>query len=261
MVVWRKGPKKPARPYVAPPEVELPPVSHAVEDGLLIAKSWASLEVKNWIVVRALRDGADYDPEATAAAVRAELDRMAAEQEGYAERVGEERQAAFQKRGNAKHQHDYRAGDLSALSRRRSVYAGLADALVDARNNDEFVAELAETARERAWEDIARALEANLDRVAAEPVVDESYRRARAQRLRWLRDIDLARLIEDHVAEEKAARKAERSDKKSEKQRDKKSGQNPDAGASVNADPAGADAVDESAGKPVDRQAGRGAAR
>lgn len=208
MVGWRKGRRKLARPYVAPPEVEPPPVSHAVDDGLLIARSWAVVEVKNWIVVRALRDGEPYDPDATAAAVRFELGRMADEQAEYAERVGEERQAAFQRRGSARHQHDYRAGDLAALSRRRAVYSGLSEALAKARDDEAFVAELAEAARERAWEDIARAIEANLDRVADEPVVDDSYRRARAQRLRWLRDVDLARLIREHAEADAAAAKS-----------------------------------------------------
>ncbi|MBD8516226.1 hypothetical protein ITJ66_07625 [Plantibacter sp. VKM Ac-2885] len=195
MGVWRKSRRKPMKPYVAPPEVAPPPVEHAVEEGLLIARSWTVVEVTNWIIERALRDGASYDAEATQAAVRRELGRMADEQEEYADLAREARQTAFQRRGSARHQHDYRAGDLSALSRRREVYSGLAAELRRVSKDEEFVAAIAESARERAWGDLERAIQAKLDRVLDEPVVDEHYRRARSQRLRWFRDLDLAALI------------------------------------------------------------------
>jgi hypothetical protein len=167
------------------------PVDQAIADGLMIAKFAVVMGAKNRIIVRALRNDKPFDREVAAQFVREQLRLIADEQRRNDERVIEVRRTASQKRKAARHQHDYGRDDVDALKRRELVYTAVADELDRVRANDALVAELAEQARDSAWQDVAVEVESRLERLAQERVLDDDYESEREDRMRLIREVDL----------------------------------------------------------------------
>lgn len=175
-----------AAEVVDPAEVE-----GAVADGLLIAKSAATIAVANRIILRALREQKPFDRDETAAAVRDELDRLATEQVDLAGRLSEERAKALKARGRSRHQFDYRVDDNTALASRVTISTSIAGRLRGLAADHSYVDSVVTTARDRAWGDIGGAVIQHAKEVV---VPDASYEEGRDDRLRDLLDVDLAAL-------------------------------------------------------------------
>ncbi|WP_139368760.1 hypothetical protein [Agreia bicolorata] len=170
-------------------------MQRAVDEGLLIARFAVVMDVKNHIIVGALRHDEPFDPEATALEVKQSLVRLAAEQSDYADRVTDVlRERAARARGSVKHEHDYHPEDLASLDLRNAVYSRVAAQLRLLADDVDYVSEIVETARQDAWGELGGAVEMRLDTLPTPPVRDADYARNRARRIRTLIDVDLAAL-------------------------------------------------------------------
>ena len=190
----RDRPKAPARPYVAPEFFERISVPRATEEGLLIAKSALTMDVKNHVIVRALRDDKSFDADEIALFVREGLHRLAEDHAGYAKTMDKTAVAAIDATGPQLHGHDYRAGDYRALTQRATIYSAMSKELERLRADEEFVVSVVWAARDRAWDEISAAIESRLDWVTGPPP-DRDYDNQRGLRLADLVMIDIAGLL------------------------------------------------------------------
>ncbi|GAA2224050.1 hypothetical protein N1031_00610 [Herbiconiux moechotypicola] len=190
------------KPIVAPPPLPPEELEAAVDDGLLIARFSAVLALKNRLIVSALRDDEPFDRDSAARAYAAVVADLAIEQDQNADHAAELIDQVELDPGVARHEHDYKSRDVELLSARRAVYRRVAKRLRDDARDPEVVARVVEEARERAWEEIARELSSRLDdaREVAGVVVDDEYRRLRAERMRRVREFDLWELAESREA-------------------------------------------------------------
>lgn len=201
MVPRKERPQKATRPYVKQPEREPVTLQHAVEEGILIARSALTMEVKNHIIVSTLRDDQRFDVAVTAGFVAHELGDLATEQAEYATRMDRAAAAALTARGSARHQHDYHSLDHPALTRRSEIYRSLAAKLQRLATDDEFIAAVVNAAREQAWGEISTAIQARLNTVySAEADADSiagdvDYVRDRDERIAVFLAMDLAGLV------------------------------------------------------------------
>lgn len=121
-----------------------------VADGVYIALAAARQAVKNHLIVRALRDRADFDRDAYLAGAAVELGLLAAENDAAAERVRRQIADARGRYGRALHPDDFRAGDRRQLRRRRRVLREVADRLRETASDPRQVAWLLDSARDLA---------------------------------------------------------------------------------------------------------------
>ncbi len=180
--------------YVAPKLREPVHIDDLIDEGLLIARAGVRLAVKNLMILKSVRDHADWDASRYVEAVRQELSNLADEKDGDATRIAALAAEAKTLPGEAKHQADYRSGDVKALRLREHVSRGLATRLRELSTDDEYVAEFVELAQTSAWEEVAASLEAKLERAARPPEKDyEKYRHERLLALLGdLADLDAA---------------------------------------------------------------------
>jgi hypothetical protein len=166
-------------------------VEGAVADGLLIARSAASISVANRIIIRALREQKTFDRDETRQAVRDELGRLTREQRELAARMVETRAQALKSRGRSKHQFDYRVDDNSALVAREAIYSTIATRLDALAGDAAYVDEIVTASRDRAWNDIGSTI---ISQVNAVVVPDTEYGEHRDERLQQSLEVDLAAL-------------------------------------------------------------------
>lgn len=187
------GLPKLSRPYVRIPAEEPISLERAVEEGLLIARSALTMDVKNRIIVSALRDDHRFDAAETASWVALELTHLSAEQAGYAARMTELANSLTSARGTTSKEHDYGPRDFRQLTRRGLAYASLSDELARLVDDRDFVESVTEDARSQAWSELGTAIESRLDHGPMQKP-DADYELERDTRLRAFIAIDLARL-------------------------------------------------------------------
>jgi hypothetical protein len=172
--------------------VQIPPTdeARATEEGLLVTRAALVLAVRNWIILRALRDRAPFSTEETGQAVRRELIRLAGEQEGYAMRAAVLRRRAERLVGKPRHEHDYGVDDEPVLRRRHNVHVALARELTRFADDPEYVADVVRTAHQQAMDDVGVAI---LNGIGWTGPKDPDYDAEREDRLADLRT-DLRRL-------------------------------------------------------------------
>lgn len=153
-------------------------IDSLVEEGLLIARSALRLAIKNHIIVRALRDRADFDDVELHRALRDEVQALASERAADAERLEDAGDVARTRKGRARHQTDYRQADVELLRLREQIDRVLAQRLLDLGEDEVFVREIVDEARDAAMTEI---LQAGLWPV--DTVVDDRYRMARRARM------------------------------------------------------------------------------
>ena len=173
------------------PSAEPASVEEATSEGLMLAEYASRMKVKNAVIVGVLTRRDNYDPEGYVADAAGALEHLAAEFDGAADRISRELTAIESLRGSALHAHDYRAGDAANLRHREATLRLLVVELRNRHDDRTYVLDLVEKARQDAWGDIARAVEESLDRSTI--VVDDSYERERARRMRQVAR-DLARM-------------------------------------------------------------------
>ena len=125
-----------------------------VADATLVSLSAVRQAVKNTMLVRALRDDADFDEEWYADAARRELEVLAGEAEAEAQRLREVRENTRRRSGRARAADDYRAADSRPLKRRIRVLEELAEELRRLADDDTTVGTLIAEARLRALDEI-----------------------------------------------------------------------------------------------------------
>jgi hypothetical protein len=185
--------KKKLRPYEPPPPAEPISVDRAVEEGLLIARSALTMDVKNHIIVWTLRDDHRFDATQIATVARAELAKLIDEYGGDARRMDSTAVTAISATGPQTSGHDYRAVDYWTLSKRAMIYAAMSAELTRLSADDEFVDAIVEEARTRAWSELSAIVEGHLDWVGPPPS-DSDYEETREERMLLLRTEDLRAL-------------------------------------------------------------------
>ena len=167
--------------YEDPVEREPAPIDHVVADGMLIATSAVRMAVKNRLIVAALRENDDYDPEALAVVASAELEHLAEQNEESAARVWQDGTWTDEPSDGERNQ------------RKRDVFTGLARVLRDAAADPEQLRSIVDQARDAAWDEIGAVIETKLV-VEPEIVPDAAYEREREGRIRALKEVDIAGL-------------------------------------------------------------------
>lgn len=131
--------------------------SDVVDDAVMLATAAVRIAVKNLLIVRALRDGADYEESWWLATVAREFELIAAEKTMDAERVAEERATARKRKGKARHPADYRTRDVPKLKKRMRILLAIAARLRALATDDENLKQLMTEARQGALDEIASA--------------------------------------------------------------------------------------------------------
>ncbi len=185
--------------YQDPPAQPLAPFDSVVADGVLISLGAVRLSAKNRVIMSAVRDRLDFDEEGLADFVRAELRRLADENDETAERVDEVSQDAQLAPGIAL---DVAVTMRDAHRRRPEVHRALAETLrADAADDDRVTALVADAA-EAATAEITRALALKV--TAQDFGRDTDYLTERAGRIQEFLDADLAELrrsVDDRTPE------------------------------------------------------------
>lgn len=125
-----------------------------VADAVAVALAAARQALKNHLIVKALRDSADYDREAYLAAAGLELGLLAAENDADAARVTRLIEETKGKLGVARHPSDFRLGDRRQLRRRRKVLREVAVRLRELAADPDEVSRLLDAARDLALAEI-----------------------------------------------------------------------------------------------------------
>ncbi|MCS0498464.1 hypothetical protein [Protaetiibacter mangrovi] len=134
-----------------------PRFTELVDDALLVARAGVRQSVKNVVIMRTLRDGAAYDADWYADAVRGELEMLAVESDAHAARLTREIDYAKGRNLRAVTAADYMNRDVPKLKRRRKVQHALAERLRALAQDPDAVVALVEQARLDALDDIAAA--------------------------------------------------------------------------------------------------------
>jgi stage V sporulation protein SpoVS len=160
--------------YRPPRPVSPIPLKDIVDEGVFIAAGAVRMAVKNQAIIRTLRDRDDFEQGWFARAVILELEALALERHEESHRIAQEIPRAAVRSGKAEFQDDYRAGDVAKLRLRKKVLSALASRLRELATEPDYVAGLASTARENAWEEIQDAISATALRLAerSEPISD-----------------------------------------------------------------------------------------
>lgn len=125
-----------------------------VDDALAVTLGAARQAIKNHVIVKALRDRADFDRDAYLAATALELGLLAAENDADAARVTEQIASAKGRLGMARHPSDFRVGDRRQLRRRRKVLLEVAARLRELAADPEQVEKLLDASRDLALGEI-----------------------------------------------------------------------------------------------------------
>lgn len=165
------------------PVVEPASFADMRDEGMLMAESAGRMRLKNRFIVDALRGDERYTEQRAAASAREVLLELVEEENKAAERIAAERETASQREGRSQHQHDYHRSDALNLRRREQVYSAVATELWSRRGDDEYVGAFAERARDAAWDEIALAIEQELDRRWPRYDEEPDYEDARPSRL------------------------------------------------------------------------------
>lgn len=161
-----------------------------VADGVLVALAAARNAVKNVLIVRALRDGVDFEEEVYLEEVGRALDDLAREHDDAAARIRETIARTGRLGGRARHPGDYRAEDRRLLVRRRAVTRAVAERLRELALDPATRRDILARARDAALLEIQSAAAA----YTAPPRLKESEKQ---RALRGVRD-DLRAMLEAH---------------------------------------------------------------
>lgn len=188
----RRGEKvaRPRRPLRFPIDPEF--VARAVDEGVLMTRTAVTMATMNHIIVGALRRDREFDPSEIADFLDGELRALTLEQTAMAahmRRLMVEFPPSFRKSTTISDHH--------LLVQRRVIYSALASELERLRADPSFIAGAVEASQRWAWSELGRAIEVRLDgaaTAASRARADPDYEQQRGERMRQLREIDLAAL-------------------------------------------------------------------
>jgi hypothetical protein len=168
-------------------------IERSVDEGVLIAGATVTMDVKNYIIVEAIREGHPYDRAAVISEVRRDLIALAQENQANAQRVQQLAVDVQTPHGARDDSEGYQVDDHPTLTKRGIIHVLLAAELERLSEDEKFVEELAERARVQAWADVGDAIEARLiDSLPKAP--DPFYEEDRDARIRALLNINLRAL-------------------------------------------------------------------
>ncbi len=193
-MVFRRRRRADVGTYQHPPARPLAPADHVVEDGVMISDSAVRLVLKNRIIVDALRDHLDFDPDALAESARAELLMLADENDVTARRLD---QAAFGEPELPLPKAEHERISLQDHQRRPEIHRLLAAALREQSEDAAQLATIVTRARDDAAEEIGRELTTRLAGQTIFPF--PGYEQGRAERIRQLVEIDLAGMASPEI--------------------------------------------------------------
>jgi hypothetical protein len=168
-------------------------IERSVDEGVLIAKAAVTMDAKNYIIVEALREGNSFNIDEVRARVKAELLELAEENAENSNRLQQLSVDVQTPRGPRDNSEGYESDDHPTLTKRAVIHMMLGAELERLCEDDEFVAELAERARVRAWAEVGEAIEARL-LATASITPDRFYEDDKAARIRALYNINLRAL-------------------------------------------------------------------
>lgn len=143
--------------------------SDVVTDAVLLATAAVRIAVKNLLIVRALREHADYDEQWWRDAVAREFELLAGENEADATRLEGVRADTKKKRGRALTPDDYRARDAPVLKRRIRILRRIATRLREIATDEDAVLTLVGEARQSALHEITTARHDPSPRATVDP--------------------------------------------------------------------------------------------
>jgi Mn-dependent DtxR family transcriptional regulator len=177
--------------YVDPPVAPLAPIERIVDEGALIYVSSARMTLMNHIVVGALGNHVDYEPEALREVVRAELERLAADNDDTAARLEESGTFEYESDMSAELAEQKRKDQR----RRPEVHRLIADILRRCARSDVDVEQLLTQARADAIDAMFRAIQSRL--LSPSTATDPHYEAERAARVSAFVELDLFAALPD----------------------------------------------------------------
>jgi hypothetical protein len=200
--------------YVDPPITPLAPIERVVDEGALIYVASARMALMNYFIVGALGEHIDYEPDALRDVVRAELERLAIDNEDTAARLEDTDTVEY----DSDMPKDLTQQKRNDQRRRPEVHRLIAENLRACADSDEQVDRILTQARADAVDAMFRAIQSRLTTTSVEP--EEDYESLRAQRISDFVQFDLLgaqtpKATEaEAAADDKSARKAARKSRR-----------------------------------------------
>ncbi|UOQ55846.1 asparagine synthase [Leucobacter allii] len=213
MFDWWKKRKRASRPPRRLPRRVLAPVEEIVEQGMLVADVAVRMTVKNAIIMNALKKHVDYRESQIIEMVRAATEDLAGERERDAKHIARMRGEIRDTGRSSWSESDYGNDDNRTLRHRQEVYEGVARELRERAEDETYLRETAERARNLAWGEIGDSIGERATHPYYSGGHDAAYREAREGRIQQLIEKDLTALIEQQAA---PAGKPRRSKRKKE---------------------------------------------
>jgi hypothetical protein len=164
-------------------------ISRATEEGLLIARAALIMEVKNQIILDAIRDGRPYDVARVIDVAKRELGVLARENDDSADRTRQLAAQVLTPEGS-RDREGYQADDHRSLTDRATIHARVSAELERLSGDDEYLRDVADNAQARAWSEVGDAIASRLLRNL--PVVpDRFYEQEKEARIKALYRINL----------------------------------------------------------------------
>lgn len=163
--------------YVDPPLAPLAPIERVVDEGAIIYVASARMALMNHIIVAALGEHVDYEPAVLRDVVRAELERLAVDNDETAARLDASGTSEF----HSDMDEDLARQKRADQRRRPEVHRLIAEALRRSAASEEQVDTLVTQARADAVDAMFRAIQTRL--VTTSPAADADYEEVRAQRI------------------------------------------------------------------------------
>lgn len=186
--------------FVAPEPVPPAPIEQIVREGALIGESVVRLTLRNRIIVDALRDRRDFNPEALSKVAAVQLDMLADHEWESAERIRFRRD---QHRVDDPLQYDAERVDEQRQEslRREGIHRSMSDAFAERALDAAAVAAIVERSREEAWAEIGDVLVARAGECAIDLERDPYYDEQRDERMDALVALDLTELAAERGLE------------------------------------------------------------
>lgn len=182
------------------PKRELAPVEEIVEQGLLVADVAVRMQVKNEIIMNALKEHVDYDAAQIREMVRASCEDLALEREKDALHISRMRNEIRDTGRSSWSESDYGNDDNRTLRHRQEVYEQVAAQLRERAADSNYLESTAERARQAAWYEIGDSLADRATHPYYSGGDNDEYRSERDGRIEQLISKDLTALIREQAA-------------------------------------------------------------
>jgi hypothetical protein len=168
-------------------------IERSVEEGLIIARAALTMDVKNYIIIRAVRDGHPFDLDEVVEEAKRHILELAHENATSGARIQQLAEEVLTPAGAQDDSEGYQAEDAPTLTKRGVIHDLVSDELERLSEDDAYLGEVAEHARVRAWAEVGDAIEDRLLESLPKPP-DQYYEEDKDARIRALYNINLKAL-------------------------------------------------------------------